>query len=609
MPGLVGIIGRGSPDSLGKELERMAAALYRRNSYVSGVYSDERQSAYVGWTCHPGSYADCLPIKGPQGDAVLFFAGEHYSPERGEEELAAREVRCSPDKAEVLLPLYRKKGESFFPYLNGFFHGLIIDSLGNRVVLFNDRFGMHRLYYHEGSERLYFASEAKAILAVRPELRAFDRQGVGEWLSCGAVLQNRSQFRGISVLPAASLWTWHRDGRFVKRTYFEPGTWETQPALKPTEFSARLHSTFVRRLPAYLRADGPIGMSVTGGLDTRMILANLGSGKSRVHCYSFDGPCRENLDVSIGRQVARTLGLPHTTIRISPDFFRQFHQLAEDVVMSTDGNLEMSGVPNIYVNAIARAISPIRLSGNYGSEIMRRYHSFFPSNSICRILQPPWAEAVRNAAVSWRSNHQVHPLSFVAFRQVPWYSFNRLQAEQSVLNMRSPFMDNALLDVVYQAPDICTRTKETSLRLIYDGDRKLGAIMTDRGVTYPKKPGWILSRAYYEFIFKMEYYASHGMPRSAAMIDRHLGPLSLERLFLGRNKYYHLRQWFRDELAPFVKDVLLDEKTLSRDYLDRREVIKTVNAHAMGAENNTHIIDKLLTLELTTRLLLKANGS
>ncbi len=73
-----------------------------------------------------------------------------------------------------------------------------------------------------------------------------------------------------------------------------------------------------------------------------------------------------------------------------------------------------------------------------------------------------------------RPVQQGHPLSFVAFRQIPWYSFNRLQAEQSVLNMRSPFMDNFLLEVVYQAPEQSTRSKEISLRLISDGDRKLG---------------------------------------------------------------------------------------------------------------------------------------
>jgi hypothetical protein len=165
-------------------------------------------------------------------------------------------------------------------------------------------------------------------------------------------------------------------------------------------------------------------------------------------------------------------------------------------------------------------------------------------------------------------------------------------------------MDNKLLEVIFRAPDISTRSRDTSLRLIYDGNRILAGIMTDRGVTYPKKPSWLISRAFYEFIFKMEYYAGHGMPSSAARIDRLLGPFSLERMFLGKNKYYHLRQWFRDELASFVKDILYDRRSLSRDYLDPSEVRKVVTMHTSGNANGTHIIDKLLTLELVQRIMI-----
>lgn len=607
MPGLVGIIGKGPGGSLREDLHRMAGRMYRRDSFASGTYVDEKLHAYVGWTCHHGSYTDCLPIKSASGDLALFFAGEHYAPEGDEEQRVAKGARCSPHKAEVLLPLYREKGEAFFPYLNGFFHGLIIDSRSDQVILFNDRFGMQRLYYHEEPDAFYFASEAKSILAVRPELRAFDLKSLGEWMSCGAVLENRSLFRGIDVLPAAARWTWRLDGALEKRTYFAPESWEGQPRLGPVEFYQKLRATFLKRLPTYLVSEGPVGLSTTGGLDTRMILANVGEGKSRIHCYSFNGPYRENLDVSIGRRVARAAGLPHTTIGITNDFFSRFGQIAEDVVLCTDGNLELSGAPNIFVNRIGREISLIRLTGNYGSEVLRRHRAFCPSSSIRRVLQREWAESVDNTTVSWKAIQQIHPLSFVAFRQVPWYSFNRLQAEQSVLAMRAPFMDNALLEVVYQAPDACTRSNEMSLRLIYDGDRRLAGIMTDRGVTYPKRASWLWARAYYEFIFKMEYYASHGMPRFAASIDKHLGPFSLEHNFLGRNKYYHLRQWFRDELSSYVKDVLFDEKALTREYLDRQEVIKTVNAHLAGLENNTHAIDMLLTAELVNRLLFGAS--
>jgi asparagine synthase (glutamine-hydrolysing) len=483
MPGLVGIIAKGSADSLREELRRMTACMYRRDSFESGTYVNEDRHVYVGWTCHHGSYSDCLPIKGISGDMAMFFAGEHYSQEGDEEETAASNSRRT-NKAEVLLPLYCEKGEAFFPYLNGFFHGLIIDPRNEEVILFNDRFGMQRLYYYEEPNAFYFASEAKSILAIRPEARAFDLIGLGEWLSCGAALGYRSLFRGVHVLPGAARWTWHRDLSLHRRKYFSPDSWERQPELGPEDFYSHLRSTFVKRLPAYLKSEGTIGMSATGGLDTRMIMANLGSGRSLIHCYSFNGPCRENLDVSIGRQVAQAAGLPHTTINITNEFFQRFDRFAEDVVLSTDGNLGMSGAPNIFVNRVCREISPIRLTGNYGSEVLRRHRAFCPSNSICRFLQEDWSESVKNAAIFWKGIQRDHPLSFVAFRQIPWYSFNRLQAEQSALNMRSPFMDNSLVVVTKRRTYAIQRDESSPDSR---GDRRLGEIMTI-GVTYPKKP-------------------------------------------------------------------------------------------------------------------------
>ena len=146
-----------------------------------------------------------------------------------------------------------------------------------------------------------------------------------------------------------------------------------------------------------------------------MILANLGPDKGRIHCYSFDGPYRENLDVSIGRRVARSLGLPHTTIRIDGSFFEKFESIAKDVVLSTDGHLDVSGAPNLFVNRIARTLSSVRLTGNYGSEVLRRYRAFLPSDSICRALQRPLAQSVNNVHVRWNVIQQGHPLDFIIF--------------------------------------------------------------------------------------------------------------------------------------------------------------------------------------------------
>ena len=592
MPGLVGIVGTGPAGLLREELRRMTACMYRRGSFASGTYVDESRHAYVGWTCHPGSYADGLPIRSFSGDVTVFFAGEHHGPVGSDE------------KAESLLPLYLEKGESFFPHLNGFFHGLIIDARNDEVILFDDRFGMQRLYYHEEPEAFYFASEAKSILAVRPELRAYDLKGLGEWLSCGAVLDHRSLFRGIDVLPGAARWTWRRGA--------------------PSPEADLLHAEVLGG-PAEARAGGVLFASA---LDVRVETSRLSPSR---------GDDRIVRDGRIG--YADDPGQPGGRIKRDPLLFVQWALSGESRRLdrpagrpgrraaSHDGHHRGGFLPPIRPDRQRRrlehgrqpgnersaehlresdrpGVSPIRLTGNYGSEVLRRHVAFSPSNSIRRVLRKEWAESAENTAVTWQAISRDHPLSFVAFRQIPWYSFNRLQAEQSVLSMRSPFMDNAFLEIVYRAPEKCTQSRDISLRLIADGDRRLGEIMTDRGVTYPRKPSWIWTRAYYEFIFKMEYYASHGMPRFLASIDRRLGPFGLERNFLGRNKYYHLHKWFRDELAPYVRDILLSERALSRDHLERREVIKAVEAHLAGTENNTYAIDALLTVELTNRLLL-----
>jgi asparagine synthase (glutamine-hydrolysing) len=604
MPGLVGIIGKGPGGPRRRELDRMLACMYKHGSMRSGSLIVEDLNVYAGWTCHRGSYADCLPVTSNNGDITILFGGEHYAPCGGSQERLAREHGRPFDKASALMPLYEEKGEDILPLLNGFFHGLIIDSRRRKVLLFNDRFGMQRLYYHEEPDALLFSSEAKSILAVRPALRAFDPVGLGEWLSCGCVLENRSLYKGVQVLPGGTVWSWDEGGSSDQRRYFLPESWEGQEVLETKQFYNLLRSTFREVLPDYFVGGDKIGLSTTGGLDTRMILANMGIRKQSVHCYSFSGPYRECLDASIGRKLAQVSGHPHTTIRLDGSLFVRFPTLAEKVVLATDGNLELSGVPNLFVNEMAYEISPIRLTGNYGSEVLRRHRAFLPTSVARRVLIPEYAGHVIDTTRTWRRAQEGNRLTFIAFKQVPWYSYNRLQAEQSILSMRSPFMDNALLKVTYQAPKPAVCSNLVSLRLIADGSPRLGRIMTDRGVTYPRNPSWPFTRAYYEFLFKMEYYAGHGMPRMLAAADKWMGPLRIERLFLGRNKYYHLRQWLRDELAQYVRDVLLDERAMRREYLDRGALDKVIRMHLSGAENHTYTISQLITLEIASRMFL-----
>jgi len=143
------------------------------------------------------------------------------------------------------------------------------------------------------------------------------------------------------------------------------------------------------------------------------------------------------------------------------------------------------------------------------------------------------------------------------------------------------------------------------LRLIADGNQALLQIPTDRGVGGNR--GRFLgaaSRALLEFEFKAEYAYDMGMPQWVARLDHALSLLCLERLFLGRHKVFHFRVWYRDALAGYVQEMLLDSRSLSRPYLERKGVEAVVRGHLKGDRNYTTELHKVLTLEIIHRLFL-----
>jgi asparagine synthase (glutamine-hydrolysing) len=83
-------------------------------------------------------------------------------------------------------------------------------------------------------------------------------------------------------------------------------------------------------------------------------------------------------------------------------------------------------------------------------------------------------------------------------------------------------------------------------------------------------------------------------------------PLHLERIWLGRHKIFHFRVWYRDQLANYVREMLLDSRSLARSYVNPNEVRRIVNGHLKGNRNYTTEIHRLLTLELVHRVFLES---
>lgn len=587
----------------------MVDSMRHERFYSSGQLLEPRLELAVGWVCHQGSYSDCMPAWNEAHDVCLIFWGEHFGDPSEVQTLKAAGHSCSDSGATNLVHLYEEHGSRFFEQLNGTFCGLVIDLREKKIVLFNDRYGLARLYYHESSSGFFFSSEAKALLKVRPQLRRLDARGFGEFFSCGCALQNRTLFEGISLLPPGSAWTFGPGRPVQKDRYFRPDEWEQLPQLAPEDYYQRLKETFTRVLPRYFNGTQSLALSLTGGLDSRMIIAAAHRPAGALPCYTFGGMYRECEDVKVARQVAALCGQPHSVIKVDQGFFPEFLETSRRTVYITDGALDVEGAVGIYVNRKAREYGLVRMTGNYGSEILRLNVAFKPMSMDFSMLNPELARSAHDAGATYADERKQNVLSFIAFKQVPWHHYCRFSQENSQLTIRSPYLDNELVRLAYQAPVGLPLHKQLALRYCSDLKPALRGTPTDRGglnrpAIVPEK----VYRLWKESRPRLEYYFDYGMPHWLAKVDRAIAPLRIERFFLGQQKFAHFRTWYRHQLADTVRQVMLDPATLQRPYLERWRVEQMVNAHISGAGNYTLEIHKLITSEMIERTLIAAQS-
>ena len=603
MPGIVGLVTKLPRAAAEQQLLAMVKCLRHEPFYSCGTWSDPEHGIYVGWVARRGSFADDMPVRNEDGEITLFFSGEEFPEPDLKKTLRQRGHTFSDEDSSYLVHRYEDEAE--FPKgLNGRFHGLVADRRQGTAILFNDRFGLQRLYYHQSKDGFYFAAEAKAILKVHPELRAIDSRGLGEFVTSGCVLENRTLFPGIYLLPQGSAWVFRNGALEARSSYFEPKEWEQQEALDPEQYYQQLRSAFVDNLPRYFNGRERIGMSVTGGLDTRIIMAWHNPKPNSLPCYTWGSTYRDHEDVKLARRIAKICGQPHQVITAGPEFLSQFAHYAERSIFLTDACVDLSRSPDLYIQERVREIAPVRMVGTYGSEILLQAVMFKAATPSAGLFEP-LQEVIGAGIETYNAARRGHPISFVAFRQSPWHHYGVLGLEQTQVGIRSPFLDNDVVKTAYRAPcaDSIAANEKARARLIREGNPALAKIRTDRGSGGLNSA---LTHLYLEFFFKAEYAYDMGMPQWMARIDHTLAPLHLERIWLGRHKPFHFRVWYRDQLRDYVRQILLDDRALARPYISRAGVERVVNGHLRGDENHTDEIHRLLSLELAHRLFVES---
>jgi len=583
----------------------MVASMSHHGGLRSGKYCDPAAGFWIGWMEHTGAFAEAKPLQCHGENSLLFFTGEHF-PETGDMAGFLRDGVLAADAAGGgLAGLYEGSVEGFLRKLNGWFAGVLFRADRREIAIFTDRFAISRMYVYEGEEEVLFASEAKAILKVRPKLRQIDLESMADQFRYNCVLGNRTLFRGLRFIPGGEVWTAEAGAISRKASFFDYSEWEHQTPLDPKAFFEEWCGVVSERFGAYANRGSDVALSLTAGLDTRLILAALKEGCRNHPAYTFGGAWGELYDVSIARRAALVYQQKFDVIPIDDGFLKGFPDYARRAVHLSDGTYEACGAHDVFFNEKAMRIAPYRLTGKFGSEIIR-VRRMMPTLSYDRGLLAGELERMVDERPHYhRSDAGGHPLTRVIREEIGWHEYSRMSLEQIFLTMRTPYMDNRLVSLMYRAPAGTRETGDLQEDYVKRFAPEFGAFVTNLG-RFASRNSFVTKMAYYPFwaLFKVEYTYLYATPHWMTRLDTLFSGLHLERIFGGRQKWEGYRLWLRDEWGGFVKDTLLNPNAAYTNYLDFGAVAGMVNQHVAGTHNHLQTINRALTVQLLHETLI-----
>ncbi|HKS22513.1 MAG TPA: asparagine synthase (glutamine-hydrolyzing) [Thermoanaerobaculia bacterium] len=376
-------------------LEAMTATIRHRGPDDQGLWQSpdgrvgfgHRRLAIIDLS--PGGHQ---PMHDPSGRLTIVFNGEIYNflDLRGELESLGHAFHTQSD-TEVILAAYRQWGLAFAEHLNGMFALALHDADNDRLVFARDRAGEKPLFYAHVNGTLLFASELKALMA-NPSFRAeVDPRALNEYLTYGYVPGALSILRGVRKLPQGSLMTYDlRNDRVDVRRYWRlPPPPNGQPAIDDEALLDELETLLADSVRMRLIADVPVGIMLSGGVDSSLVTAMAARVSSRpVKTFTITFPGHGTYDEAPhARLVAKHFGTDHTelpaeaaSVDLLPALARQYDEPMADSSM----------VPTYLVSRLIRQHATVALGGDGGDELFGGYlhYGWFERQDKIRRLVP-----------------------------------------------------------------------------------------------------------------------------------------------------------------------------------------------------------------------------
>jgi asparagine synthase (glutamine-hydrolysing) len=326
------------------------------------------------------------PMTADNGRYALVYNGEIYDFDRMRAALARRGARFSTrSDTEVLLHALRLDAEGCLPSLNGMFAFAFVDRDERTLLLARDPIGIKPLYYWLSSEgELVFSSEITSLLAHPSVPRTLDRRSLAMLLHDRYIADPWTLLDGVYQLPPGSYLRW-RDGRIEVRAY--AGVEFAPQPIDENVAREELRSILDETVRSQLVADVPVGVFLSGGIDSSTVAAFAARAKSEpVKSFSVGFSRPEYDESGLARAVAKHLGTEHHEVRIED---ARFDEATLDRILDHVGQPlgDTSCIPTYIVSKLAAEHVKVVLSGDGGDEFFGGYDHMFWAARVRRMSQ------------------------------------------------------------------------------------------------------------------------------------------------------------------------------------------------------------------------------
>lgn len=317
------------------------------------------------------------PMSDAGGSLQIVFNGEIYNyQELRTELLKLGTVFRSQSDTEVVLNAYRQWGTNCLARLNGMFAFALYDTIERRLFLARDRAGEKPLFYCLRGNTLHFASELKALLAESSQPRILDRESLDCYLAMGYVPGDRCILQGFRKLPPAHALSFdlNTGSSRVWRYWCLPDAPVDAGPVDEVALLDELEYLLEDAVSRQLVADVPVGILLSGGVDSSLVTAMAVRRSTKVRTFSIGFSGHGKLDETPhARLIARHFGTHHTELTAAPNTVdlipRLAHQFDEPMVDS-------SMIPTWLVCQLVRQHCTVALGGDGGDELFAGYSGY-----------------------------------------------------------------------------------------------------------------------------------------------------------------------------------------------------------------------------------------